>query len=280
MSLLNRTSLVALCAVGVGHFGPYATAIQPLRRRFLPGLAGVGNSLTVAITFDDGPDPLSTPQILDELERLALTATFFVLGSMVRNAPELTRELVDRGHEVGLHGDAHRSHILRSPLAVYNDLSRSLDTVCEATGAPVTLFRPPYGSLSGGSLYAARRLGLQTVLWTAWGRDWRSEATPTSVRDALLPDLVGGATILLHDSDCTSAPLSWLSTLGALPLLAHILESKKLTAVSLSAHIQGRSNEVVRAARQDRSDCPEPAPTGFGSTLPTQLDVHAVRRGD
>ncbi|MFC7733828.1 polysaccharide deacetylase family protein [Actinomadura keratinilytica] len=71
--------------------------------------------------------------------------------------------------------------------------------------------------LSAEALAAARRRGLRPVLWTAWGRDWTRTATPASVLAALAPGLRGGATVLLHDSDCTSAPGSWRAALGALP---------------------------------------------------------------
>jgi peptidoglycan-N-acetylglucosamine deacetylase len=236
-SKLLSVSSLAILTAGLGQLGPCATAIHPVRCLLFPGLAGVGNPNTVSVTFDDGPDPSSTPQILDALDELSLPATFFLLGSMVRKAPELARELIDRGHEVGLHGEVHRSHVLRSPKAVLDDLRRSHDVVSEATGVPLKLFRPPYGFLSGGSLFAARRLRLRTVLWTAWGRDWRAEATPKSVFNDLRPELKGGATILLHDSDCTSSPRSWTSTLGALPLIAGALDAKHLTAVPLSAHL-------------------------------------------
>jgi hypothetical protein len=68
-------------------------------------------------------------------------------------------------------------------------------------------------------LAAARRLELTPVLWTAWGKDWTATATPSSVLGTLAPDVRGGATVLLHDSDCTSAPGAWHSALGALPEL-------------------------------------------------------------
>jgi hypothetical protein len=74
------------------------------------------------------------------------------------------------------------------------------------------------------------------VLWTAWGRDWRAEADAESVIADLSPDLCPGATILLHDSDCTSAPGAWRSALGALPLLAEDLERRGLLVGTLADH--------------------------------------------
>jgi peptidoglycan-N-acetylglucosamine deacetylase len=234
---LSRVVGLAAVSCGVLHFAPGATTSRPIRHRFFPRLAGFGSADTVAITFDDGPDPASTPLILDELQRLNLSATFFLLGSMVSEAPTLAREIAERGHEVGLHGDVHKSHLLRGHNDVRADVQRAYDLVVNATGVQPRFFRPPYGAISGGSLLAARRLRMQTVLWSGWGRDWRAEATAQSVMDDLRPDIRGGATLLLHDSDCTSAPLSWKSTLGSLPLLADELKAQRLRAVSLTQHL-------------------------------------------
>ncbi len=78
------------------------------------------------------------------------------------------------------------------------------------------------------------------MLWTAWGRDWRAAATPDSVLATLRPDLGRGATVLLHDSDCTSAPGAWRAALGALPLLADELAARRLAVGPLGPHLDAR----------------------------------------
>jgi len=194
----------------------------------------------VALTFDDGPDPASTPAFLDALDDLGWTATFFMLGSMVRRAPELAAQVVAAGHEVAVHGDQHRSHLWRSPRDVATDLQRATTTIVEATGRRPAWFRPPYGVLSAGSLVAARQLGLRTVLWTAWGRDWRAAATPATVVADVGRHLSPGGTVLLHDSDCTSAPGAWRSALGALPDLSERFAALGLRPGPLSEHCIAR----------------------------------------
>jgi peptidoglycan/xylan/chitin deacetylase (PgdA/CDA1 family) len=215
---------------------PAATTWRALRCRLTPGLAGIGSRGHVALTFDDGPDPESTPAFLDQLDRLRWRATFFLLGSMVRKAPSLAAELAAAGHEVGVHGDLHRSHLRLSPATIRDDVARARDVIRDAAGVEPRWFRPPYGTLSGGSMTAARQLGLQTVLWTAWGRDWRPEATAASVAADVAVGLQPGGTVLLHDSDCTSAPGSWRSALGALPLLDDLFARRGLTAGPLADH--------------------------------------------
>ena len=81
------------------------------------------------------------------------------------------------------------------------------------------LFRPPYGVLTGGGVAAARAAGLQPLLRTSWGRDWAATATPQSVLQPVERGRLDGGTVLLHDSDCTSAPGAWRSAYGALPVL-------------------------------------------------------------
>ena len=83
---------------------------------------------------------------------------------------------------------------------------------------------------------ACRRLGLTPVLWTSWGEDWRAGATPAVVHDAVDRDLRGGGTVLLHDSDCTSATGSWRTTLAALPGILDTCQERGLTVGPLRDH--------------------------------------------
>ena len=219
-----------------GYAGPAITSWPRLRARLLPGLAGIGRPDHIALTFDDGPDLVSTPAFLEALAASGTRATFFLLGSMLVKAPELGRELVAAGHEVAVHGWEHRYTTFRAPGALYDDVARTRDLIGDVTGRRPVFFRPPYGVLSAGSLSVARRLGLRTVLWTAWGRDWEERATPRSVLATVTRDLAGGGTVLLHDSDCTSAPRAWHSALGALPMLLDECAGRGLRVGPLAEH--------------------------------------------
>ncbi len=233
-------SEVVVGAVGAGlavaHVGPAAIRLVPSAGRLLPRLHGVGRPDHLALTFDDGPDPRSTPAFLEALAQRGWTATFFMLGTMVRRAPALAAEVAAAGHEIAVHADEHRSHLRRSPGAVLNDLARAIDLVGNTTGSRPVWFRPPYGATSGGTVLAARRLELQLVLWTSWGKDWRASATPASVIGDVERGLSPGATVVLHDSDCVSAPGSWRSALGSLPLLAELVEARDWKVGSLGDH--------------------------------------------
>ncbi|MFI6564504.1 polysaccharide deacetylase family protein [Streptomyces sp. NPDC050534] len=222
-----RTAAVALPALAAAvHAAPVISTFGPLRNRAMPRLAGQGRPDHIALTFDDGPDHLSTPHFVDLLAARGIRATFFLLGSMLVRSPGPAQETAAAGHEIGVHGWHHRPLLLRGPRATYDDLARARDAVADATGKQPTLFRPPYGVMTTAAHLACRRLGLTPVLWTCWGEDWRRRATPGSVQDTVLRDLRGGGTILLHDSDCTSAPGSWRTTLRALPRILDTCETQ------------------------------------------------------
>jgi peptidoglycan/xylan/chitin deacetylase (PgdA/CDA1 family) len=210
--------------------------IVPSASRLLPRLHGVGRPDHLALTFDDGPDPRSTPAFLETLAGLGWTATFFMLGTMVRRAPALAAEVAAAGHEIGVHSDVHRSHLRRAPGAVLGDLARAVELLEDTTGSRPIWFRPPYGAISSGTILAGRRLDLEMVLWTSWGKDWRAAATPTSVVAEVERGLSPGATVVLHDSDCVSAPGAWRAALGSLPLLAERVRARDWKVGPLGDH--------------------------------------------
>jgi peptidoglycan/xylan/chitin deacetylase (PgdA/CDA1 family) len=235
----TNATLAAALTVTALHTAPALTTVPRLRRHLFPDLTGIGTADTVALTFDDGPDAASTPEFLRTLAELGVPATFFVLGSMAAKAPDLLCRIHEEGHEVGVHGWTHRNHLLLSPGRIYRELVMASDLVTATCGIRPRWFRPPYGVLSGGSCTAAARLGLRPLLWSAWGRDWEARATPDSVLARLRQGgLRGGATLLLHDSDCTSAPQAWRSALGALPAIVEECRRAGLRFVRVSEHLR------------------------------------------
>ncbi|MHC3474849.1 polysaccharide deacetylase family protein [Streptomyces sp. 7R007] len=225
-----------LAAVAAAHILPAATWLPGVRRSFCPRLAGTGRRGHVALTFDDGPDPESTPRFLDALDDLGVRATFFVLGESAVRYPGLIRETVRRGHEIAVHGWVHDRPWLPAPTRDARHLSRAAGALHDLTGRRPEWYRPPYGILTAGRWTAARRAGLRPVLWTAWGRDWTHRATPASVRSLVAADLRDGGTVLLHDSDRTAAPKCWRAALGALPEIVNGCREAGLSVGPLAEH--------------------------------------------
>jgi peptidoglycan-N-acetylglucosamine deacetylase len=186
-------------------------------RRF-PGMERVDGEGRVALTFDDGPDPDSTPAVLDALDAAGARATFFLVGEQLLVHHELGAEVARRGHAIGLHGFHHEDHGKLSREAIREDLLRGLDAIESATGMRPGLFRPPYGRPTDATREACEELGLEPVYWSAWGMDW--EPIPGErIADLATRDLVGGAIVLLHDSPRYAYRESARPTADALPAI-------------------------------------------------------------
>ena len=175
----------------------------------------------VALTFDDGPHPDGTPEVLGQLDRAGAKATFYLVGEQVERDPSLAAEIAARGHEVGIHGYRHTLLLRRTPSELRDDLDRAGTVIGEASGVASLSYRPPYGVFSLAGLRLARERW-RPLLWSHWGRDWEARATPSSIAARATRRLGRGAVILLHDSDAYSAPQSWRQTVAALPA---VLES-------------------------------------------------------
>lgn len=212
MSVPRTAARLALGTAGLA-WGPALASVGPVRRAVLPRLAGRSDRDHVALTFDDGPDPESTPAFLDLLARHDVRATFFVLGAQVAGNEDLLRRMVAEGHEIGLHGWDHRCTVLVPRL--YGLLARARGHVEHASGVPLRWYRPPYGVLTTETLLASRRLGLEPVLWTAWGREWERRATPERIVRSVTTTLRPGGTVLLHDTDRHAPYGCWRRTYAA-----------------------------------------------------------------
>jgi len=227
---------VPALAAGAAHVLPAGTWLAGPRRALLPALAGLGSPRHVALTFDDGPDPASTPAFLDALDDLGVRATFFVLGERLARHPEVGRAAVRRGHELGVHGWTHDRPWRPSPIRETRRLRAATRETARAGGTAPVWYRPPYGILTGDRLLAARRCGLRPVLWSAWGKDWTARATARSVLHTVGEDLSPGATVLLHDTDRHAARDCWRATLEALPRLVAACRDAGWTVGPLSEH--------------------------------------------
>lgn len=194
--------LAPLLLAGTGcAAGTYSwAACVPSAQLFGRTIRKTGDSRAIALTFDDGPNPAVTPELLDLFDRHAIRATFFLIGSHVRAFPELAREIALRGHAIGNHTDLHPALPLLSARRISEELARCDEAIQNATGVAPRWMRPPYGfrsPLLNGIV--TRRGGSGVVMWSRLARDWKPQPTETIVRR--LHRVRGGDIVLLHDGD-------------------------------------------------------------------------------
>jgi peptidoglycan/xylan/chitin deacetylase (PgdA/CDA1 family) len=186
----------------------------------------------VALTFDDGPHPVHTRRILDELDRAQAKATFFVVGEKAARHPEVVQEISRRGHAVGVHGYVHdRMLSLRSRSRVRRDLENAVRVVTGAIGEAPRLFRPPVGQTNPRIAQAARDLGLVIVGWSVRGHDGLASAKPGRVVARVTAKLRDGAIVLLHDAAEHDDRVP--AAVAALPGILDALRERSLAAVRL-----------------------------------------------
>ena len=168
---------------------------------YLPAVChGRRDSERVALTFDDGPDEVNLPRIMDILDRHGFRASFFFVGSRCEGRYELIREVALRGHLAGNHSWSHSFHL---PFSTGKKLRQELErttAVLESAGAgPVLWYRPPFG-VSNPRVYRGwRHSGLKVAGWSIRSFDTRGEETGV-VAERILGKLKGGDIILLHES--------------------------------------------------------------------------------
>ena len=192
----------------------------------------------VALTFDDGPSE-ETGRTLELLAELGLRATFFLVGREVARRPELVGAISAAGHEVACHGMEHRSHLLRPPGEVLEDLAAARATLA-AAGAEARWFRPPFGHAALATFAAVRRQGLELVLWSRSGGDYRGHGGGEVAR-RVAAGLHPGAVVLLHDSDRFARPGTARSCHQSLPAIAEALGREGLASRTLGELVAGRT---------------------------------------
>ena len=204
------------------HSGMYGDALS----------RGKAGARKVALTFDDGPHPVTTRAVLELLRAHDVRATFFLLGHKVEAHPDVVREIHAAGHTLGIHGFQHE-HLfsLRSPRYAAAQIERARSAIERACGVAPTLFRPPIGFASHLTFRAAERLGVEIVAWSVRSLDGVPYARPARVAKRVIAHLTDGAIVLMHDAaehdDFTPA------SLAALPEILRALRERELTSVGI-----------------------------------------------
>jgi len=201
--VLNPWPLIlpATAAAGIATWG----AVGPSAELFGPTVRHTASAKTLALTFDDGPNPAVTPRLLDLFDRYSARATFFLIGKFARACPDLVREISARGHLLGNHTDTHANLIFQSRAGIREELARCQEAVAAARSDPPRWMRPPYGyrsPLLDGEIRRADMQGI--VMWSRICWDWKPqppERLIARLARAARPGRPHGDIVVLHDGD-------------------------------------------------------------------------------
>jgi peptidoglycan/xylan/chitin deacetylase (PgdA/CDA1 family) len=222
---VSGAALVALLADGVA---------RPASGVLLPVIShGPRGRRQVALTFDDGPDPRTTPVIASALERAGGRATFFCIGRHAAAHRDLAAALAAAGHELGNHSWSHpRTLNLRSRRTMADEIARGSETLRDIAGGPEPLYRPPIGLKNPALASIAAARGLRVVTWSLHGHD-TGGAAPEAIAARVLARVRPGDIVCLHDG-CDRGDASRAATAAAVPLILRGLAERDLAPVTVS----------------------------------------------
>ena len=209
-ALAAPTTLPAAPSPSVVHAPGEVTSPQPMAMQTpeqLPTQTGERTYFTevrvdgpyIAMTFDDGPNGVLTPRLLDILKQRNIKATFFVLGQLVQEHPEIVERAVAEGHEIGNHSWDHKALNKLAEGGLQHELADTSDVITRSTGRKVTLMRPPYGATNPRLNRAIEKeYGMKVILWSVDPLDWKRPG-PQVVEQRILAGTKPGSIILSHD---------------------------------------------------------------------------------
>lgn len=210
--------------LGVTAYGSYQ-----IQANYFINSVNRGKKKSIALTFDDGPDPEFTPKILDILSDKNVKATFFVIGKKAEKYPDLIRRIADEGHTLANHSYSHHYLIaFFSTSRLAADLKKCNDVLTGLLGKTPVFFRPPFGVTNPFYSSAIKQNGLISVGWSLRSMDTRAQSKYALI-DAVISKLKKGDIVLLHDRLSVTAE--------ALPDIIEHINTKKFAIEALSAVI-------------------------------------------
>ena len=229
----------------------------------IPGSTASPGPRTVALTFDDGPTPEYTRQILDILDQYQVKATFFLLGQQVARNPDLAREIVRRGHSIANHTWDHPALNKLSAGRIDSEISRTDTVIQQATGLRPTCVRPPYGAINQTVISRINGSFHNAVDWNVDPLDWKKPGAAAIV-NRVLSGVRPNSIVLMHDGGGDRS-----ETVAALPYVISALRSRGYSFSSICAPYDPRSAVVVPTPPAPPVAAPTPAPEPTTTTTTT-----------
>ncbi|SET07642.1 polysaccharide deacetylase family protein [Geodermatophilus poikilotrophus] len=203
LGLSSAAAILMVLCLTTGLISPSSADPPPLNALSLDDDATyVGGHATAIITFDDGPDPVWTPLVLDVLRAADVRAVFFLIGERAADHPDLVRRIAAQGHVIGNHTYTHPDPLVVTAGQLAEEIDRTNEVIGRITGVRPTLFRPPFGHVTTAVQDLVERRGMHTVMWDNSSGDYEQPAASTMVDRVLGTARPGpGTIVLLHDGD-------------------------------------------------------------------------------
>lgn len=231
--------IAAVLALPAVYFVMPYFARNAIRSKFLEKIE---KSDCVCLTFDDGPNPQSTPKILSLLNELDVRATFFLVGKNIEEYPELLQEIINQGHEVGDHGYKHVHAWACFPFRAALDLFRGFSTVKKHINFNQGVWlRPPYGKLNLITLCYSLVYRRKLAFWNVDPRDYLPQS-PETLSENVLKKINGGAVVLLHER-WSDSNQSLESNLKAIEIIVKSVKNQGRHVVTLSEAVLGYNSD-------------------------------------
>jgi peptidoglycan/xylan/chitin deacetylase (PgdA/CDA1 family) len=187
----------------------------------------------IALTFDDGPQDVYTPQILDILKKYHVKATFFLIGKNVEAFPEVAKRIAQEGHCIGNHTYSHPDLILKNKEQIRLELQKTEEAIYNATGVRPYLFRPPYGADNHWVSLEVENLGYVIIQWSVSGLNGRKDSRFDKLAQKVITNTKNGSIILLHDGNRLSNKIDRSQIIKALPIIIETLQRQGYQFVTI-----------------------------------------------
>jgi peptidoglycan/xylan/chitin deacetylase (PgdA/CDA1 family) len=213
----------------------------------------------IAMTFDDGPSPETTPRLLDILKQRNIKATFFMIGQNAERNPTIVKRILAEGHEIGNHSWTHPQLSKLSDDRVTEEINKTQNAIKDASGYTPVLIRPPYGAITGRQKeWIEKQFDLSVIIWSVDPFDWKRPGASV-IEQRILAGARPGAIVLSHDIH--------KQTVDAMPATLDALAAKGFKFVTVS--------QLIAMNKPKSSPTPSPQSHPSGSPHPSPTKKHA-----
>jgi peptidoglycan/xylan/chitin deacetylase (PgdA/CDA1 family) len=213
----------------------------------------------IAMTFDDGPSPETTPRLLDILKQRNIKATFFMIGQNAERNPTIVKRILAEGHEIGNHSWTHPQLSKLSDDRVTEEINKTQNAIKDASGYTPVLIRPPYGAITARQKqWIEKQFGLSVIIWSVDPFDWKRPGASV-IEQRILAGARPGAIVLSHDIH--------KQTVDAMPATLDALAEKGFKFVTVS--------QLIAMNKPKSSPTPSPQSRPSGSPHPSPTKKHA-----